>query len=297
MVKNLSQIVAGFKPSIIFYPDPGDDHHDHWATGAFAKYTLAKMDYRGNQFTYLVHLGMSWPSPWAYMPRRDLAPPKKLLGFDETWYKFSLSPDQEKTKRKAVNQYATQRLIMDLFLEAFVRKNELFATYPVLKASRIKSSPGFLSGRILPHTILKDPESDARIRKYKTSGDIISAAVAYNHDHFWIALQTGKNISPEVIYRIHLRVFGKTGVTRLDVKLHRGRVSVEQRAANSVTFAAPVPFQSRGDRIAVPRLWSAITRRASCSAWNPSTPRAQTASIKPPGVWLSCKGLKNPEWN
>jgi N-acetyl-1-D-myo-inositol-2-amino-2-deoxy-alpha-D-glucopyranoside deacetylase len=251
VVKNLEEIITAFKPSTIFYPDPGDDHHDHWATGAFAKYTLLKMGYKGKQYTYLVHKGRSWPVPWAYLPNRYLPPPRSLVGFDEKWLGFFMTPGEEKLKLRAVEKYVSQSGMMEPFLQSFVRKNELFASYPILKIDTSKKQPRFFSEKSLPDTVFRDPKNDVLIKEFADSGDLTSVGLVFNKKNLWIALQTKGNISPDVVYGFHLRVFRKNSISRIDIKVQGGLIYSEKLAKNSIAFDSIIPFETDKDRIVV----------------------------------------------
>lgn len=250
VVKNLEQIIASFMPSMVFFPDPGDDHHDHWATAAFVKYTLTKMDYAGRQYTYLVHKGRSWPVPWKYKPDMPMLPPQNLVGYDEKWYELRLSTADEKLKHAAVGKYVSQKGMMEPFLESFVRKNELFAEYPTIKVETTKRFPKFFSTQIMPDIVFRDPPGDSKPYRY-TAGDIAAVGLVYNGEYLWIALQTRKNISPEIPYGFHLRIFGKNGVSRIDIKVKGGRIYSEKPAKSSITYDSIIPFETEKDRIVV----------------------------------------------
>ncbi len=251
LVKNLEEIIGSFQPTIVFFPDPGDDHHDHWAAGAFAKYVFIKTGFKGKKYTYLVHKGITWPVPWTYMPNHYLAPPKKLVGYDEKWFGFFLSRDEQEMKLKAIHEYASQRSMMEPFLEAFVRKNELFASYSTLAVETSKQMPKFFTEKELPNTVFRDPANDAIVKEFAASGDLTSVAFAYNKEYAWIAAQTRKSISQVAIYGFHLRIFGKNAVSRIDIKIQGGRAYPEKPAKNSVAFDSMIPFETANDRIAL----------------------------------------------
>jgi N-acetyl-1-D-myo-inositol-2-amino-2-deoxy-alpha-D-glucopyranoside deacetylase len=253
VVKNLEEIIRTFKPTMIFYPDPGDDHHDHWATGAFAKYTLIKIGFKGKQYTYLVHKGGSWPSPWKYLPNTRLLPPDNLVGFDEKWYGFNLTKSEERFKfsaiKKYVSQYAEHNGKMEDFFGAFVRKNELYASYPILEIKMSEKQPRFLAGQSLPDAIFEDPLGDTAKKEYAGPGDLTAVGLVFNKKFLWIALQTKENVSPDVAYGFHLRIFGKTGIKRIDVKVLADRSYQEKLARNNMILDYEIPFEKANDRM------------------------------------------------
>lgn len=251
VVKNLEQIIKDFKPSIILYPDPGDDHHDHWATSAFMEYALAETNYKGKPFTYLVHKGFDWPFPWAYVPKYYLLPPGEMVGLDAKWMQFPLSKHEETLKHKVVNLYVSQRGLMEPFLDAFVRRNELFAHYPDVKVTQVKKVPQFFSGASLPHTIIRDAKKDTLIKELEGFGDITSVGFAFDKNSAWFSLETRRNIANDPIYAFHLRIFGKEGVKRIDIKVQNGSAASEVLAKNSISITESIPIKSKNNRLVI----------------------------------------------
>lgn len=99
MNKNLEQIIRGYKPTMILYPDDGDEHPDHWATSAFIRYAAIKTGYSGPTYCYLVHKG-SWPSPLQYQPQSTLEAPDDLLQLDANWLMLNITQDDENKKKR-----------------------------------------------------------------------------------------------------------------------------------------------------------------------------------------------------
>lgn len=251
IVKDLGRIIKSFKPNIIFYPDPGDNHHDHWATNAFVEYVLSKTNYQGRQFTYLVHMGFGWFFSWFYVPEKEMSPPPSLLQLDAKWFKFFLSKDEENLKRKALDLYVSQTGIMKSFLIAFVRKNELFAYYPDIKVARLESKPNFFSEKHLSHTVFRDPQNDTFISDFEGFGDMTAVGFAFYRRSSWLAIETQRGIAGEVAYVFRLRVFGKKDVRRLDIRVHNGIASSEVFAQNSVKINTPITVQIKKKRLVV----------------------------------------------
>jgi LmbE family N-acetylglucosaminyl deacetylase len=142
----LASIISDYQPTEIYYPDPSDDHPDHWAASAFVRYTLNSLNYDCNEHTYLVHRSL-WPQPDMEEPAKPLLPPEELLNIDTSWVDFALTKSEIESKKLALHQYVTQEAVMEPFLWAFIRSTELFGQNPDLVINE--------SG-----TILKDPSSD-----------------------------------------------------------------------------------------------------------------------------------------
>jgi len=249
--KNLITINKKFKPTAIVYPDPYDSHHDHWATSAFVEYVLCKMNYDGKRFAYLIHKGSNWPFPWGYNPTLELLPPPELLELDGKWTRFYLSEDEKKAKYEAVNCYVSQKAAKGNFLDAFVRRNELFVSYPVLETKPVEKKPNFFAKEEMPYILIKDPQHDILQSNFEKQGDIKAIAFALGNKNAWVAIETEGGIASEVIYEIHLRVFGKKEVSRVDIRIESGNADYEINAKNSVNSGKTIPVLIEDKRMVV----------------------------------------------
>lgn len=250
--KNLKEIIERFRPTIIFFPDPQDDQHDHWATSAFVEYALTQADYHGKELTYLVHKGFDWPLPWSYAPMLSLFPPMELRHFDAKWLKFPLNKREEVQKHRAVNKYISQKDLMEPFLEAFVRKNELFAFYPNIKVSRIPGKPDFLTPKQLPHFMFADPHKDTLVRELSGLGDITKVGFVFDDNNDgWLAIEVRRRIARDIAYSFHARIFNGNIVTRFDIKVYDGVATPGVITDNSIAFSDPVPVYAKNRRIVI----------------------------------------------
>jgi len=249
VVKSLETIIKDYDPSIIFYPDPEDEHHDHWGTSAFIEYVTCKIDYQGKQYTYLVHKGFDWPFPWLYAPNRELLPPKELVGLDAKWWLFTLSKDEEGLKHKAVLSYKSQKEMMEPFLDAFVRTNELFATYPKIKATSVTKQPDFFGADKLPHIVIKEASRDTLVRELEGLGDITAVSISFDEDDTWLALETRRKLAEDITYGFHLRIFDGEEVKRVDISALGEQAQSQMLAKNSVSFDGPIPVKTKDNRM------------------------------------------------
>ncbi|HTX61668.1 MAG TPA: PIG-L family deacetylase [Methanobacterium sp.] len=229
--KNIEQIIRDFKPTIVFYPDDGDEHPDHAATSAFVIYALIKTEYTGSTFTYLVHKG-SWPSPLNYQPKYDLEAPRDVLDLDGTWYMLNLTDEDEASKEQAISSHATQISLMKNYLMAFVRVNEIFAKYPIIDVDKV-SNTNFTSG--LPSSSFEDLRYDSQTAMLLPSTDLAGAGLVYDDRNVYLLLKTSGDINTLLIYDYHLRIFNGTDFKRLDVTVQNGTAGYELKANNSIS--------------------------------------------------------------
>ncbi len=139
----LERIVRETRPTMVCLPDPADIHPDHSAAGTFA--LLAIDDWQRSLaaqhhalhaeprvVSYLVHWP-NWPGGWTEraptlgeLSATDIEVPNHLPARDATLASLTLTADQIAHKRAALAKYASQLEISPGFLNAFVRRNELF---------------------------------------------------------------------------------------------------------------------------------------------------------------------------
>lgn len=250
VTKNLTSIISEFKPTIIVFPGPEDMHHDHWATNAFVEYTLTKMRYRAQLFTYLVHRGKTWPSPTNYAPQDALAPPAQLSDIGADWLAVPLSKAQEARKHTAVYAYKSQLRLTEAYLEAFVRTNELYSVYPDIMVKPTPKDPAYFTDPVLYGRVILDPRNDTFASGLSGYGDLRGVAFSYDKDKAWFTVDTSKTINSEVVYAFHLRIFkSDQNVSRIDAKVSEGSVSFPKYAANSVGSKYTTRLRTKNNRL------------------------------------------------
>ncbi len=124
---DLRRVLKEAAPTLVLAPAPEDAHPDHRATGYMALRLLGEMDALDRLLYYVVHGGLEWPLPKGLHPGLYLEPPPR--GRHLLWRRLDLSPEEEKTKLQALKAHRSQMELLGRFMEAFVRKNELFAPY------------------------------------------------------------------------------------------------------------------------------------------------------------------------
>jgi LmbE family N-acetylglucosaminyl deacetylase len=127
--RELERVIAAFKPTLVAMPHARDEHPDHCATEIFAKRALEIVERQPQHIKphvvhYLIHYA-DWPLSRDAGTGIDLRPPANFPAGSE-WRSLPLGESDVDLKRQAVAEYATQMRSMGGFLEAFIRRNELF---------------------------------------------------------------------------------------------------------------------------------------------------------------------------
>jgi len=244
VVKNMESIINDFKPTIIFYPDDGDDHPDHWAVSFFAQYAMMETHFGDTFYTYLVHKGHSWPKPESYLPNERLTPPRELLDLDVNWTYFRINESEENKKRDAVNSHKSQIHLTRDYLQSFVRINDLLAIYPEITVTR---DNGSLSEGIMPTASYKDERVDYRTRLFTSMEDLTSAGITYDDQYVYLVVETGTDIPDNVVHNIHLRVSNGQEVKRMDITVKDGVAKYESKANDSITPSTAPQVEENGN--------------------------------------------------
>src|SRR5262249_8427948 len=128
LTQELAQIIGDFRPTMILVPRKEDQHADHCAAWFFVADALTDVRRGHPAFTtdvlnYIVHYN-AWPFT---DDRPELETPPALRGGASGWRRLALTPDEIRTKRRAVGGYEMQMKVMDWFLKAFGRTSEVFS--------------------------------------------------------------------------------------------------------------------------------------------------------------------------
>ncbi len=250
VTKNLTSIIEEFRPTVIVYPGAEDVNHDHWATNAFVEYTLTEMRYRCRNLTYLVHRGRAWPSPTHYAPSDRLMPPRQLTDVGAHWFTVPLSDRQEHGKMAAVASYKSQLRLTPAYLDAFVRRNELFAVYPDITVGPSPGDPALFNGTVTAGRVLLDPSNDTFANDLSGYGDLLGVSFAYDNDKVWFTINTADGMSPGVIYAYHLRIFNRDKtVSRVDAQVLDGKVTYPRFAANTLNLKYTTRLRQKSTRM------------------------------------------------
>lgn len=121
---DLRRILERVAPDIVVAPALEDAHVDHRATAYMALRLLGERGWLSRLRFYIVHGGLEWPLPKGLHPGLYLEPPPR--GRHLAWQRLDLTLEEEARKLQALKAHRSQMEILGRFMEAFVRKNELF---------------------------------------------------------------------------------------------------------------------------------------------------------------------------
>lgn len=250
VVKDLTKVISDFTPTTIVFPSAEDVHHDHWATNAFVQYVLANEAWDVKELQYLVHRGHGWPVPLKMDRKNELSIPPVLKPVEVTWIWKDLSTKEEDLKEKALKAYKSQQVVAIGFLDAFVRKNELFMRYEIPKLTRLDTAPA-LSSEELPGRILIDPNDDDWLTGLKKGGDLEALWLFRDKKKLWLVGDVRQNVSPKTIYVLHIRYIKMGDVDRLDAHTKGETIVVPLYASNSIKQTIDIEQDKATGRVAV----------------------------------------------
>ena len=142
ILKDLEQIFLEYKPTKIFVSHPADGNPDHQALYLFMQVTLWGLEGKMNSpeiYPYLVHAD-KWPLPKGYRPELKLTAPSELADGPLTWHQLDLSLAEVSNKYGALQEYPSQSQYAPNRLVSFVRQNELFSDYSVIRIGQAADS-------------------------------------------------------------------------------------------------------------------------------------------------------------
>jgi LmbE family N-acetylglucosaminyl deacetylase len=127
--RELERILIDYRPTLMTLPHPEDLHPEHCSTYIFGREALDAVragdrTLRPRVLHYLIHYD-AWP-PDGDTPDTALQPARGFPPREGEWRTLTLTAAEIAGKRRALDQYASQALVMRAFLRAFGRANELF---------------------------------------------------------------------------------------------------------------------------------------------------------------------------
>jgi LmbE family N-acetylglucosaminyl deacetylase len=133
ILRDLETIFLNFKPTKIFVSHPADDNPDHRALYLFTQIAIwdLETEISPKLYPYLIHY-YNWPKDRGYYPNNSLDPPEHLQR-NITWTTCLLSPKEIVQKDMALMAHQTQYQSNKEYLTSFVRTNELFSDFAILK--------------------------------------------------------------------------------------------------------------------------------------------------------------------
>jgi LmbE family N-acetylglucosaminyl deacetylase len=170
VLSDLTEVLADFKPTKVFVSHPADTNPDHVAYDLFLRTALWDLKDKVNAevYSYLTHYGQ-WPQPRGLLLDAPHEPPAKL---DEAgrWVVLPLEPDQVQKKLDAIKRHKTQFSASKVYLESYLRANELFdpiKDIPLAPGTEgvllLPSGTGVAAGSALPEGASPD-SAERRVR-------------------------------------------------------------------------------------------------------------------------------------
>lgn len=198
LLSELEDLIRADHPTTVIYPDPADQHPDHWAVGVFSQMALAQSGYRGVAATYLVHL-QGFPKPYGLRPSAPLVAPLSVDRTGTTWLEMPLATTSRNAKREALGDYHSQG---GRLARSFLRTDELFGFSPV----RSLGTGAIELAEPAPYAA----ESARSAAPYASQLDLRRA-----NGGIVLGLRTVGRLSPRVAYTVHVRALGADGGMRL----------------------------------------------------------------------------------
>ena len=216
---DLCAIIRAFKPTKIASAHPVEDHTDHAAVGTFAELAYAMISSdpactawasRIEMRHYLVHRG-DWPAPQGMHPELAMVPPAPLSAADTAWSHLVLTHEEEDVKHRAIQMHVSQTALMPAFMDAFVRRTELFGDIPHRELAFVQppahaALPSPDEWRLAVPTIL-DASRDNVLRDLQGGGDILAVTALGTRENLCVRVRTRRPARGGITVRFHARTF------------------------------------------------------------------------------------------
>lgn len=221
LLNDLQTIIEGYKPDLVILPHPADQNADHGAVSNFTRMAIAMIiagdkSYAPEIWGYIVHYGM-FPQPRGKHFSQVLVPPKHLIGKNNNWGRVDLNPSQVSFKYSAIEDYASQNLLLGEFLPSFARRNELFESLPI----QVLPSISFTTLPVFVHRAAKNPDVDlpgVNNEEFPVKGNLLTGwRTARLNDKLWLDLKMKRDILPDLDCTLYLKLpDGQTDRMTLD---------------------------------------------------------------------------------
>ena len=132
VVRDLTTVLADFRPTKVFVSHPADHMPDHSALYLFTRVALwdLEAELQSALYPYLVHF-KRWPASRGDLRATPLEPPR-VLQTQVAWAQHVLTPEEVARKRAAIVAHRTQYGSSARYLTSFIRPNELFGDFPMI---------------------------------------------------------------------------------------------------------------------------------------------------------------------
>jgi N-acetyl-1-D-myo-inositol-2-amino-2-deoxy-alpha-D-glucopyranoside deacetylase len=252
LAADLDRVIADYDPTSVVYPDPDDNHPDHWSTAAFVEYVLESRGYGGGRYTYLAHYG-HYPFPWGYLPNAYLRPPVGLVDRVTAWHSLELTDAARQAKALALSRHRSQLRIphMYVYLRSFLRRNELFGTYTPRRSRASADAHASAPPKPDPDghdLVVRDPGTGVLSPLVPRTGSIKGLRLVRGPERVWFGMAIEGGPRPGYDCGFHLRLFGDGDPRRLDVTVANTQAKVRSDFSNSV-IPASVEVATSGDTL------------------------------------------------
>lgn len=181
LLRLLLKELKEFRPDWLISPVLVDQHPDHWATSAFATLALLQCQAEGlswadktQHYGYLIHW-TGWPLPLGYHPESQMEIPPALKGYPFLHWNDERYGEREiQAKRHALLEHDSQVELIKPFLQAFARRNEIFA--------RVTPLP------LGPRTVFPRPKADTLAKLLHKDFGLIGSEWWFDGIHLHVVL-------------------------------------------------------------------------------------------------------------
>ncbi len=217
LLQDVAKALSQARPTDVYVTHPSDDHADHSAAASFVQLALDQEKEASSWATgcrlhyYLVHRG-DWPVPRGDHAKDALMPPGDMAALDTAWQSLQLSELDTNTKREALKAHASQIAMMNRFLMAFVRRNELFGDLPSHMAPLVTDFR-LGEGQEWPVSgyVLMDAVNDNLVRDFERGADIKAVSAINDRTTLYLRIETYRSISQSASFLLGIRYFGEPG--------------------------------------------------------------------------------------
>ncbi len=238
LVTDIKGIVEKFRPTDIFVTHPADDHMDHSIAASFTEAALAGSSLKNIRLHYyIVHRG-DWPLPQGYSPQLNLVPPSGFALADTHWRSLPLSPETQKVKERALNQYPSQLELCGRQLRSFLRGNEIFGATAEPRIGRSQIAK------------VRDAQGDDVVRFANPATDLTALSAQVENETLRVTLQLRGVAAPGVRYGLRLRTSSGVYLART---LQSPRLT--QTGKRELTYTLPLAQLRLGESGALSTLW------------------------------------------
>ena len=162
VIRELVRLIEEFRPTLLVLPHAGDEHPDHCATHRLVHLALAEAIAAGRRSPRVLHYIVHYPK-WLSM-ERDRVPlaPSTARSGDWRWETLPLTSAEQSAKRRALEAFRSQMLVMPEFLRSFEQTREVFIEGEPAQPVPCWCGTDFIASRRQSHSRTRRRESVGR---------------------------------------------------------------------------------------------------------------------------------------